>query len=312
MRLDYYNSGEILERKVIIMKKKIVSLILAGLMLLTAAPVFADSAADTYVALGADLSSAQRATVLELMGLTEDDLDSTHLVQITNAMEHEMLGSYLSDSVIGTRALSCVKVEKRNSGGINVTTKNISYCTEGMYKNALVTAGIENADVLVAAPMNISGTAGLVGAMEAYKQLTGESIDSESMDAAVDELVTTGELSDAIGSSEDAENLIAAVKQEIVTRDLKTDEDILKAIDDAAAELGITLSDSEKQLILDLMKKISKLNLDPEALKKQASDIYDRLKGLGVDLSNYDKQGFIDTLTGLFTKIIEFCKGLFG
>lgn len=294
------------------MKKKIVSVILAAMMILTAAPVFADSAPDTYVALGADLTSDQRAVVLHLMDLTEDDLDGAHLVQITNAMEHEMLGSYLPDSVIGTRALSCVKVEKRGSGGINVTTKNISYCTEGMYKNALATAGIENADVLVAAPMNISGTAGLVGAMEAYKQLTGMTIKDDNMDAAVDELVTTGELSDAIGSSEDAENLIAAVKQEVASEDLKTDEEILQAIDDAAAELGITLSDREKQLILDLMKKIAKLNLDPETLKKQASDIYDRLKSLGVDLGNYDKQSFIDTLTGFFTRIINFCKGLFG
>lgn len=294
--------------------KKIVSIFMTMLMFMMSAMgsfSFAASADDTYVALGADLSSEQRAVVLDLLGLTEDDLEDIHLVQITNAMEHEMLGSYLLDSVIGSRALSCVKVEKTGSGGINVETKNISYCTEGMYKNALATAGIENADVLVAAPMSISGTAGLVGAMEAYKQLTGEELSEDNMDAAVDELVTTGELSDSIGSSEDAENLIALVKESVVSENLNSDEEILQAIDDAASELGITLSDDEKQLILNLMKKLAKLDLDPEKLKKQASDIYNRLQDMGIDLSQYDRDSMIEKLTGWLNRLIEFCRGLF-
>ena len=42
---------------------------------------------------------------------------------------------------------SSVLVVKREQGnGINITTKNISYCTVGMYKNALITAGIHSAE----------------------------------------------------------------------------------------------------------------------------------------------------------------------
>ena len=59
------------------------------------------------------------------------------------------------------------------------------------------------------------------------------------------------------------------------------------------------------------MKKISKLNLSESQLKKQASDIYDRLQNLGIDMSQYDKQTFIDKLSDLFSQFIEFCKGLF-
>lgn len=293
-------------------KKRTVTALLLSAVLAAACtvPAFAD-AAGTYVALGADLSASQRATVLGLLDLTEEQLADMDVVQITNEMEKEMLGSYLSASVIGSRALSCVRVEKKNSGGIDITTKNISYCTEGMYQNALITAGIENADVIVAAPMNISGTAGLVGAMEAYQEITGDEISDENQDAAVNEIVATGELADQIGSSENAENLMALVKQDVVANDLTSEDDILKAIDDGAAQIGLTLSDEEKDSILSVMKKISSLDLDVDALKEQASGIYDRLKELGVDMSSWDKDSVIDAITGFFSGIIDFFKGLF-
>ena len=87
-------------------------LMTAGLMAAPAA-VSADSTgtlSDTYVSLGADLSSGERATVLSLLGLTEDDLKSCTVIKVTNQEEHQYLDSYLSSSVIGTRAISSVKV----------------------------------------------------------------------------------------------------------------------------------------------------------------------------------------------------------
>lgn len=293
-----------------IRRKIAAAFVVAALAAISTVSAFAD-ASGTYVALGADLSVAQRATVLELLGLTEEELADMDVVQITNEKEREVLGGYLPASVIGSRALSCVKVEKKRSGGIDVTTKNISYCTEGMYQNALITAGIENADVVVAAPSNISGTAGLVGAMEAYQEITGDEISGENQDAAVNEIVATGELADQLGSTEDAENLMALVKQDVVANELTSEEDILKAIDDAASQIGLTLSDSEKQSILSLMKKIGSLDLDVNALKEQAAGIYDRLKDLGVDMSNLDKDSVIDAISGFFAGIINFFKGLF-
>ncbi len=283
---------------------------LAVILTVSIVPAFAD-ASDSYVALGADLTVDQRAEILSLLDLTENDLADMSVVQITNTMEKNYLGEYLPASVIGSKALSSVRVDKTKSGGINVTTKNISYCTEGMYQNALITAGVENADVIVAGPFSISGTAGLVGAMEAYKGLTGEEISEENADAAVEEIVTTGELADSMGDSEEAENLVALVKQKVIAADGASDEEILQMIDDAAKELGVSLTDTEKQQILALMKKIAQLDLDPEQLKKQASDIYDRLTDLGIDMSDFDKDSFIATISSIFTKLINAIKGLF-
>lgn len=293
-----------------LMKKLVPALLCTALLAGCTAAAYAD-ASDTYVSMGADLTVEQRAKVLELMDLTEEDLAEMDVVQITNEKEHEMLGGYLPNSVIGSRALSCVRVDKKKSDGIKVTTKNITYCTEGMYQNALITAGIENADVIVAGPTNISGTAGLVGAMEAYQEMTGKTISEESQDAAVNEIVATGDLADNLGSTENAENLMALVKQKVISADLSNDEDILQAIEDAAAQIGVTLSDAEKQQILSLMKKIGNLDIDVDALKQQASDIYDRLKDLGVDMSDLDKDTVVNAIAKFFQGIIEFFKGLF-
>ncbi len=293
-----------------LIKKLVPAVLCTALLAGCTAAAYAD-ASDTYVSMGADLTVEQRAKVLELMDLTEEDLAGMDVVQITNEKEHEMLGGYLPNSVIGSRALSCVRVDKKKSDGIKVTTKNITYCTEGMYQNALITAGIENADVIVAGPTNISGTAGLVGAMEAYQEMTGKTISEENQDAAVNEIVATGDLADNLGSTENAENLMALVKQKVISADLSSDEDILKAIEDAAAQIGVTLSDAEKQQILSLMKKIGNLDIDVDALKQQASDIYDRLKDLGVDMSDLDKDTVVNAIAKFFQGIIEFFKGLF-
>ena len=95
------------------------------------------------VALGADLSAEQRATVLGLMGITEEQLAGYEVIYITNAQEHQYLDAYLDASVIGSKSLSSVMLKKGAKGsGVNVTTKNINYCTTGMYRNALLTAGV--------------------------------------------------------------------------------------------------------------------------------------------------------------------------
>lgn len=125
-----------------------------------------------YLALGADLTNEQKNQVLELMGINPDDIGNYDLVTVKNEEEHQYLDAYLDSSMIGTRALSSVVIVKRDKGdGIHISTKNISYCTIGMYKNALATAGLEDADVIVAAPFPISGTAALIGAMKAYADM---------------------------------------------------------------------------------------------------------------------------------------------
>ena len=284
------------------------ALSMTAAIIMGAQPAFASDQLP-YVALGADLNSEQRATVLKLLGITESDLTHDTVVTVTNAEEHEYLDSYVSSSVIGTRALSSCKVLEEGKGhGITVEIHNITYVTPAMYENALATAGMKNASVVVAGPVPISGTAALVGAMKAYAQMHGTPISPELIDSATDELVTTGELADSLGDSEEAAELIAALKQVIAENDLATKEDINRAIDEVAGKLQISLSEEDRQLILDLMEKLSALDLDADNLAEQARGIYSELQQRGFSLSDYGITK--EEAQGLLARLIQFIKEL--
>lgn len=284
---------------------------------LTAGPLLpetvrADPADTPYIALGADLTAEQRATVLDLLGVTEADLENYTVVTVTNEEEHQYLDSYLDASVIGTRALSSVVVEKQAEGqGIQVRTSNITYCTTGMYQNALATAGLQDAQVRVAGPTNISGTAALVGAMKAYEAMTGEEVTPENADAATDELVTTSELGETLGDQDKAEALIGAVKDSVVAQEADTPQEIEAIINDTAQQLEIQLSEDDMAQITSLMEKIGDLNLDVDSLKEQAADLYDKLESMDIHISEEQVRGFFGKLADWLGNVWDAISGLF-
>ena len=258
-----------------------------------------------YLALGANLTAEQQATVLELLGINPAELDDYDVIYVTNEEEHQYLGEYVSADKIGTRSLSSVLVVKREEGhGINITTKNISYCTIGMYKNALITAGITDADIIVAGPTPISGTAALVGALKAYSVMTGEEVSEESMDAALNELVLTGDIAQIVGDSQKAEELLAYLKQVIIENGLDSEAEIQKAIEDACDEFDITLTQDEIDQLINLLMKIKDLDLDLDTIMSQAQALYDKLDAMNAG-------GFIDKVIAFFQSIIDFFKNLF-
>lgn len=259
-----------------------------------------------YLSLGANLSEEQKYTVLQLLDINPEELSDYDMIYTTIDEEYQYLGDYLPAEKMGQKCLSSVLVVKREKGnGINITTKNISYCTIGMYKNALITAGISDADIIVAAPFPISGTGALVGVLKAYSVMTGEAISEKSMDTALNELVLTGDLADSMGDSKQVEEFIAYLKQQVVELDLSSEGDIRNAIEKAEKEFEITLSEEEVQQIIDLLKKIGSLDLDVDALVNQAKDLYDRITEIG------KSSGFFDKVADFFRSIIDYIKGLF-
>lgn len=292
--------------------KRILTAVLASVTLSSAIPVQADQVDAPYLALGADLSETEKSTVLKLLEVDPAKLDQYMVVTVTNQDEHNYLDAYMDASVIGSRALSSVVVEKKEAGtGIKVKTQNITYCTTGMYQNALATAGLENAEIRVAGPFQISGTAALVGAMKAYGAMTGETIDPENAEAATEELVTTSELGETLQDQSKAEELIGAVKDVIVSEDITEPEKIEAVIDEAAQKLEIELAEEDKAKISSLMEKIGDLDLDVDALKEQAQDLYEKLEGLDLNISQEQVDGFFATIGSWFQEIWETIKGWF-
>ena len=284
--------------------KKIFVFVLAILMAVTTfiTPAYADS--EQYLILGENLSDSEKVTVLELLGV--DNIEHYNVAYITNAEEYEHLGDYLSSDIIGSRALSSALLTKEKEGhGISIETFNITYCTKEMYQNALITAGVKDISVKIAGPFKISGTAALVATIKSYEIMTGKTLDPDAIDAANNEIVVTQDLGNDIGAEKAAE-LIAALKQEIAKMgDNYTKEDILKILEDLCAKLEITLTEENKQDILALMDKLSKIDIDEEALKEQAKEIYGKVKDYVIKL---EEQGVFEKI---WDAIVTFFKSIF-
>ena len=265
-----------------------------------------------YLALGADLSDDQKNTVLSLMGIDPANLANYNVTYVTNAQEHQYLDSYVDSSKIGSKSWSSVVIVKRKKGnGLNISTNNITYCTVGMYKNALATAGITDADIIVAGPKPISGTAALVGIFEAYEAMTGEAVQDNVVDAALNELVVTGELEASIQglTDQEVEEFIAYIKSLIAEKGLTDEKSINEAIDEACDKYGVTLSDDERQKIVDLLLKITSLGIDLSGLVDYAASLYNSFKNGG------SSSGIIASIGNFFGNIFsaigEFFKNLF-
>lgn len=276
-----------------------------------------DTSFDRYIAFGADLNKKEKAAVLSGFGISEKDVEDYKTVEITNQEEHDYLGDYIAASVIGKRALSSVMIVKTEEGsGIDVETKNISYCTSSMYCNALATAGLKDASVTVVGPFNISGTSALVGAMKAYAEMTDQEISEDIMDAATDELVTTAELADSVGDKAKAAELIAAVKEKVFSQNDASSQDIRDAVESSARALNLDISEKDVENIVDMMEKVSKVDVDVDAIRSQAKDIYDKLKDSGIDFSQVDTGGLLEKVgsffADIFQAIADFFTGMFG
>lgn len=270
-----------------------------------------------YLVLGADLSGDKLNTVLTLLGVANPEtyLDDYNVYYTTNAEEYEYFGDYLDASIIGRTANSSILLTPREAGaGIHITTHNINYCTVEMYQNALITAGVSDVDLVVAGPFEISGTAALVSAMKAYQIMTGEPLSEDSVDAANNELVLTGELGQELGDSSSAAELIATLKNELFAGGTDvTEQDIEDALDRVCQEMGVTLSDSTRQQIIELMRKIAATDFDVSALEAQAKELFNKVSGLLDQLGGGSGSASTGNFfANLWNQIVSFFQGLFG
>ncbi len=279
--------------------------ILALVITILSTNVFANG--NAVVSLGKDLNLEQRQEMIDLFGADSED----EIIEVTNEEERQYLGQYVDSKVLGSRAISSSYVKPGKKGsGIKVETYNITWVTEDMLINALVTAGVKDAEIKVAAPFNVSGTAALTGVIKGFEGATGENISEEEKQIASEEIAKTGELGDEIGQDE-ATQIIKKVKEEMVERGIKSPEDIKELIEEASQEINITLTEEQKEKISQLMEKISNLDLNVEDIKSQLQNISDKLKELGENTEEI--KGFVakilDFLGNIFTRLGELIKG---
>ena len=281
--------------------KKITALILA-LMLLGSSVCHADNISDSRTVIGADLDSNEIASVYKSFGIERGDVKE---LTVTNADERKYLEGQVDESLIGTRSISCIYIEAQGSGeGLDVSVDNITWCTADMYMNAMVTAGITDANVKIVAPYKVSGTAALTGIYMAYEDITGKKLDEDAKLVGTKELTITAELADEIGSA-DSTAIVNELKLILdQTKDM-TDDELREQIKQIAEKYEVTLNDSQIDQLISLCRSLEKL--DVSALKEKVEQVQQYIKNIA------DTKGSVEKfLSEVVNKVIDFFKNLFG
>lgn len=285
---------------------KAIMLTLAFSIFLASMPkvtVYADSF--KAVTLGADLSEAQKQQMLKGFGVSKND---ANILEVTSKEEHTYLAKIASEAQLGNKAISCSYVEPTSKGGLKVTTNNLTWVNDGMIKNALITAGIENANVKADAPFQVSGTAALTGILKGFENSNGgNKIDENKKQAANEELITTGDLAEKIGQN-DASNLMNNIKKEVIKDKPQSDKELNAIVDKAVKEYGNKLSDEDIANIKSVMSKINSLDLNYNNLKAQLDDVTNQLKD---KLDSKEAQGFFAKLQDMFNSFLNSIKNVF-
>ena len=290
----------------------------------TAAPLVVRADSSKVVTLGANLTDSQKNSMYEYFGTSSDKAE---VIEVTNADERKYLEGVAPDEQIGTRTYSCSYVEPTTSGGIQVKVSNLTYVTSSMISSTLLTSGVENCNVVAASPIEVSGTGALTGIMMAYEKATGTTLNDDQKAAATDELVTTGDLANNIGQDK-AESVMNDVKKDVIEGGLTDADDIQNAVENAAKDNNVTLTQEQIDKISDLMKNISQYDYDVKALKNTLdnidgksggffSNLWSSIKGIfggddSSDAASDDTSDDNSDDSGFWGKIKKFFKDLFG
>lgn len=264
------------------------------------------------VVYGGNLSDTEKESVKKSLDVASE----AEVEEIT--VRGADLVKYISDGDARSRMYSSAKITRKDAGSglvINIVTpQNITQVTSDMYSNAMLTAGIEDAVVEVAAPKAVTGHSALVGIYKAYEVTTGEKLDTERTDVANEELSVATNLAEKSGvDDEKVSQLLTEIKKQIAEQKPATKEDVEKIVNEQLSKLEINLSDQDRQLLIDLMNKISNLDIDfskwGSQLEDLSSTLKDKLGSISEDINS--DTGFWASVKNFFQKIMDGISGIF-
>ena len=122
-------------------------------------------------------------------------------------------------------------------------------------------------------------------------------------------------MSEELGKEENAnlvKQVIAFIREKLEAGELETDEDISDAIEEGEEKFDVSLTEEEKEEILQVVQKIKDLGLDPEKLLNHVENLYEEV---GADLveeaEETVKKSFVESVTGFFQDMGTRVKGFF-
>ena len=230
-------------------------------------PVFADTT--KVVTLGADLSDAQKQTMMKYFNVSADQVQ---ILTVTNQDEHNHLDNIAPQEQIGSHTLSCAYVKPTQSGGIKVRTANLNWVTGNMIATSLSTSGVKNCEVIAACPMEVSGTGALTGIQMAYEKASGEKLDATKTKLANQEIVTTGELADKVGKDQ-ATTVVNQSKMDVIQNDVQNADEIQNIVINVANQNNISVSQDDIDKIVSLLQQIAQQGYNYDDVKQTLEQV---------------------------------------
>jgi uncharacterized protein YpuA (DUF1002 family) len=261
------------------------------------------------VVLGESLSETQKEEVRK--ALEVDDPEMVEEITVTG----EDLARYIQGEDRNARMFSSAKITRKEKGeGLVIeraTPGNITEVTDEMYANALLTAGVEDATVVVASPIKVSGHSALTGIYKAY-EVSGEKLDTVRMEVANEELGIATELAKEEGmNQEKVSELLTEIKKQIAEQNPATKEDVERIVNEQLQSLNIELSPEDRQLLIDLFDKMRNLDINFDNVKGQLEDISNDIKQRLEEVVGEEGKGFLQGVLDFFRNLFQSIADLF-
>lgn len=262
----------------------------------------------TVVSLGANLTYEQKEEMLKYFDISSTNAGNVKIIETTNEDIVTALG-YPSNTVIpsSSQSISSCKVTIEPTGsGITVSTNNLTQVTGNMLASALETCGITNADIVADAPYPVTGQAALAGIIQGFQDVTGKAVPEANKKVANDEINTTTQLGNEIGT-ENAEKIVNESKSQVIEEAPNSTTQINNIVNNVANKYNITLTSAQKQQVVNLMDQINGLHLKWSDVKNTMNEINNNIQAGKKDFDSAVAQL---EKTGFFGRIEDFFGGL--
>jgi len=222
------------------------------------------------ITLGESLNDPQRQELLDYFKADpDDDVRTVTFDDTVKAMQGIFDMSGFSPTAYSSTALECRVL----GDGLDVTTRSIQTVTPAIYAMALVTAGIGDANLVVAAPNEITGVTGLTalaGVFQSWDSAPCESGDTTKtrQRLALEELTLTVSIGQGLFAGgvldgiQRASVVVLETQKAIVIDDLTTNEQIDEALAAEEAKQAVSIPADQREKLADMFVRLAAEDID--------------------------------------------------
>lgn len=317
------------------MIRKMMPLIIVLLLLMPLNVKAASEWNQAVTVYGAGLENNQELldATSEILGVAEED----KIEYVRSGDVEKYLGVTYDDSVLK----SSIRILQKDEGqGLDITVDEsmgqITKITEETYKNALLTSGITDAEVVIGAAEDVTGESALSGIYKAY-EAQGEEIDPKRTQNAQDELEAISDIAEENSnvegfSQEQLNKMITEIKIQVIEAGGNLSEGEIRNIVGEELEANglngvleqdqidritviiMNIQDSglfqseEAQRLLDSSKNL----IDDITSSEGFQDAKDSAQELGKDIQESGAwESFKNAVSDFFKAIVDFFRSLF-